>query len=231
MRLIFDHTMGFGKMQHETMLYFPFGATFEKHERGNALENGWFPITDNLWFQTRSTRIDLKIYKPSDKVKKIAKQIKYYPDVNMTEDKKKRLQEIYSKYLKHKAFSDRSLTIDDMIGNSHGHIYYVYNNKIIAFTFYKIIDDKYLSIEFAWDYEDPKLSMGHVTLYLESLYAKTRRCNYIYLSSGYEKCSLYKADYPGFQWWKGYEWSEDSEHFKQLCIADEQVEIKNFKFT
>lgn len=231
MRLIFDHTMGFGKMQHETMLYFPFGAVFEKSERGEALDNGWFPLTDNLWFQTRSTRINLAQYKPSKKIFKISKKIKYYPDVNMTEDKKNRLQEIYTKYLEYKGFTDRTLTIDDMIANSHGHIYYVYENKIIAFTFYKIIEDKYLSVEFAWDYVNPKLCMGHTTLYFEHLLAKIKKCNYIYLSSGYETCSIYKSEYPGFEWWKGYEWSDDVEHYKRLCIADEQVQIKNFKFT
>ena len=56
-----------------------------------------------------------------------------------------------------------------MIANSHGHIYYTHNNNIIAFTFYKIIGLNYLSVEFAWDYAIPKLSLGHVSLYLESL--------------------------------------------------------------
>ena len=223
--------MGFGKMMHETMLYYPFGATFEPHERANALETGWFPINNLMWFQSRSTRINLQKYYPSAKVSKLAREIKYYPDVNMTPIKKARLQEIYDKYVKHKGFRDLSLTIDDMIANSHGHIYYTHNNNIIAFTFYKIIGLNYLSVEFAWDYAIPKLSLGHVSLYLESLFARTQRCRYMYLSAGYEKCSIYKADYPGFQWWKGYEWSEDVDKFKSLCYSDEQVKILNFENT
>lgn len=223
--------MGFGKMSNETMLYFPFGAIFEPNERAEALNNGWFPINNTIWFQSRSTRIDLQKYKPSKKVLKVAKEIRYFPDVSMNAEKKARLQTIYDKYIRHKGFQDNSLTIDDMIQNSHGHIYYVYRNKIIAFTFYKIINGNYLSIEFAWDYEEPKLSIGHVSLYFETLFAKINRCRYMYLSSGYESCSIYKSEYPGFQWWKGYEWSEDVEHFKQLCLSDEKVEIQNFKFT
>lgn len=223
--------MGFGKMQHETMLYYPFGATFELHERSEALKTGWFPINNVMWFQSRSTRLNLKLYKPQKKILKLSKSIKYYPDVNMTPDKKSRLQTIYDKYILHKGFRDQSLTIDDMIANSHGHVYYTYENKIIGFSFYKIIDRNYLSVEFAWDYEQPRLSLGHVSIYCESLFAKTQRCNYMYLSAGYEKCSLYKSDYPGFEWWKGYEWSDDVDRFKELCYIDEQVEIKNFAST
>lgn len=231
MKLYFSHEMGFGKMQHETMLYYPFGATFENNEREYALENGWFPINNVMWFQCRSTRINLEKYLPSKKILKLSKEIKFYPDVNMTEEKKKRLQTIYDRYVRYKKFRDNSLTIDDMIQNSHGHIYYVHQNRIVAFSFYKIIGKSYLSIEFAWDYEDPKLSLGHTSIYFEYLFAKKHRCNYMYLSAGYEECSIYKSKYPGFQWWKGYEWSEDREHFTNLCIADEKVEIKNFKFT
>ncbi len=231
MKLYFNHEMGFGKMMHETMLYYPFGATFEPHERVGALETGWFPINNLMWFQSRSTRLDLQKYYPSKKILKLSKKIKYYPDVNMTPLKKRRLQEIYDKYVQHKGFKDLSLTIDDMIANSHGHIYYTYENNIIGFTFYKIINSNYLSIEFAWDYKNPRLTLGHVSIYFESLFARTQRCKYMYLSAGYEECSLYKADYPGFQWWKGYEWSEDVDKFKSLCYSDERVRITGFENT
>jgi len=223
--------MEFGKMQHQTMLFFPFGALFEPNERAWALANGWFPINNVVWYQSRSTRLNLSVYKPSKKILKISKNIKYFPDVSMNPDKKARLQAIYDKYIQHRGFQDNSLTIDDMIANSHGHIYYVYENKIVAFTFYKIIDGNYLSIEFAWDYENPKLSLGHVSIYFESIFAKINRCKYMYLSAGYESCSIYKASYPGFEWWKGYEWTDDAELFRDLCLADDKVEIKNFKFT
>lgn len=229
MKLIFNHEMGFGKMEHETMLYFPFAASFDKQEYGEALENGWIPLNDLLWYQCRSTRINLDMYKPSKKILKLSKKIKYFPDVNLTPEKKSRLQEIYSKYLKYKKFQDLSLTIDDMIKNSHGHIYYTYENKIVAFSFYKILSGNYLSVEFAWDYENPKLSLGHVSLYFEALFAKIHRCRYMYLSAGYEKCSMYKAEYAGFEWWKGYMWSMDPIKFKKLCLRDSEIQIKNFE--
>jgi hypothetical protein len=229
MKLYFSHEMGFGKMEHETLLYFPFAASFEKNEHNHALNNGWFPLNKEMWYQCRSTRLDLTEYKPSKKIIALSKKIKYYPDLNLNETKKNKLSEIYKKYIKYKGFGELSLTIDDMIANSHGYVYYAYENNIIGFSFYKIISGNFLSVEFAWDYENPKLSLGHVSIYMESLLARKYRCKKMYLGAGYEKCSLYKADYPGFEWWKGYEWSKDTEKYKSLCLRDQNVKILNFE--
>ncbi len=232
MRLIFNHEMGFGKMQQETMLYFPFAAIFEPSEYNEAFETGWIPINNSLWFQCRSTRIDLAKYSPEKKILKLSKNIKYFPHLTLTEEKKNILQKIYNKYMLKKGFNvGNSITVDDMIANSHGCIYYMSGKDIIAFSFYKIISGNYLSVEFAWDYENPKLSMGHVSIFLESMFAKKHRCKYMYLSAGYEKCSIYKASYPGFEWWKGYEWSDDKHLYKKLCILDENVKITGFDLT
>lgn len=231
MKLYFNHEIGFGKMQRESFLYVPFAAVFELHEKQTALENGWIPINNSMWFQCRSTRINLEKYYADKKIIKLSKKIKYFPHLTLTEEKKIILAKIYDKYITKKGFDPvNSLTIEDMINNSHGCIYYMYENSIIAFSFYKIISNNYLSIEFAWDYENPKLCMGHVSVYLEHIFAKNHRCKYMYLSAGYERCSVYKADYPGFEWWKGYEWSDDKDAYKNLCIADEKVEIRNFKY-
>jgi hypothetical protein len=53
MRIIFDHTHGFGKMANQSFIYAPAGAVVEKEEEVEALENGWFPMVGKLWFQTR----------------------------------------------------------------------------------------------------------------------------------------------------------------------------------
>lgn len=226
MKFICDHTFGFGKMQNQNIIYVPFGVMLEPNEYKEYLEQGWYPATNDIWFQTRSTRINLDMYKPTKTVLRLAKKVKYFPDVNMTNAKRERLSVIYDKYVAYKGYSD-DMSIDDIISNSHGHIYYVYNNEIIAFAFYKVINDAYLGIEFAWDYADPKLSLGHVNIYYNSLFAKFKRCKYIYLSSGYESCSIYKSKYPGFEWWKGYEWSNDVEHYRELCLRDDQTKIES----
>lgn len=225
MKLIFDHVNGFGKMAKESLLYYPAAAILDPHEYVWGLENGWFPLNKNMWFQSRSTRIDLTKYKTPKHIVKRAKKVSWHlwkPDVRI-------LTPIYEKYISHKEFSPNGLTIEDIVSNSDQILAYRYENKLVAFLAFKIIKNAFLSIEFAWDYSEPDLSLGHISRHAESIIARAKNCRYLYMSMGYETCSLYKANYLGFQWWTGYEWSEDINLYKKLCELDSRVEIRYFE--
>jgi hypothetical protein len=224
MRLLFDHVHGFGKMAQEAILYYPCAAIFEEYEYPMALETGWFPLNKHMWFQSRSTRIDLSLYKTGKSILKNSRKITWH----LWKPDKKLLGPIYEKYLAHKGYNGNNLTLDDICDNSNQILLYRRNGKFIGFLAFKIIGKAFLSVEFAWDYEEPQLSLGHVSRHVESLLAKQRGCRYIYMSSGYETCSLYKGDYLGFQWWKGYEWSSDVDMYRQMCHNDSAVEVKNY---
>jgi hypothetical protein len=224
MKLIFDHTHGFGKMASEALLYYPCGAIFEQREHEGALQTGWFPLNKHMWFQSRSTRIDLQKYKTRDSILKKSKGVTWH----LSRPDKKLLGPIYEKYLKYKLYNSNNLTLDDIMDNSMQIIVYRRKGKLVAFLAFKVVGKSFLSVEFAWDYEEPKLSLGHISRHVESLIARQRGCQYIYMSSGYETCSLYKSDYPGFEWWTGFEWSTDVDLYRKLCYSDSQVEIKNF---
>lgn len=229
MRLVFDHTRGFGKMTEQVVFYSPYGAIFEKHEYNKALEEGWFPVDNTIWYQSRSTRINVNDYTPSRTTKKLAKKISFFPDVSLNEYKKDRFREIYKKYREKKKFvSDYS--IDDMITNSHGQIIYAYENNIIGFMFFKTIGKNFLAVEFAWDYEKPNLSLGSVNIFYAHRLAKFKKCDYIYMGAGYESVCAYKANYEGFEWWSGYSWMTDKEMYKNLCYSDDKVILNNYKF-
>lgn len=220
-------------MRDQVIFHAPLGAFFDPNEYDNALETGWFPTGTNpssIWFQSRSTRIDLSVYQPNDTTLKISQKIKYFPDVNMTPAKKETLKEIYKKYLAYKGYKEQSYTIEDMISNSHGHIYYTYENKIIGFLFFKIVNKSFLAVEFAWDYENPKLSLGNVSMYYASQLARFKKCTHIYMSAGYESCSAYKANFKGFEWWTGYSWSKDVDTYANLCYDDDMVILINYKY-
>lgn len=229
MRLLFDHTHGFGKMTHESFVYVPFAAEFEKDEMPDALEKGWLPFNSNLWYQARSTRISLDLYEPTKTVMKTVKKIKHYVTIKIDEKHRPNLERIYKAYLEHKNFTNTGLTIDDIIGNSNGLIYYVYDGEIVAFSCFKIVGNGFISVEFCWDYAKPSLELGKASIYIESLYAKRKGCKYLYLLGGYESTCLYKANFPGFEWWKGYEWSTDKKEYKKLCKRDDEVKIVNFE--
>jgi hypothetical protein len=78
MKLLFDHIHGFGKMSKEALLYYPCGAIFEPSEEAQALETGWFPLNKHIWFQSRSTRIDLLKYKTRDSILKKSREVSWH---------------------------------------------------------------------------------------------------------------------------------------------------------
>jgi Arginine-tRNA-protein transferase, C terminus len=226
MKVIYDHTHGFGKMRDQAYIYAPVGAIVEESEHNKALQDGWCPLTKELWFQTRSTRIDIKAYKPDKKLIKKAKNIKFFFDVSLNDAKKKIFKEIFQKYIEHKNFKSQDYSLEDIINSSNGHVYYSYNNKIIGFCFFKLLAGNIFAVEFAWDYENPQLSLGKLNIHFLAYYAKMKKYNYLYLSSGYESCSIYKSDYEGFQWWTGLAWNSNKDYYRRLCNSDDRVKIE-----
>ena len=47
--------------------------------------------------------------------------------------------------------------------------------------------------------------------------------------AGYENCCRYKANYHGFEFWTGYEWSIDTELYNKLIDRDDSYDIRTIK--
>jgi hypothetical protein len=225
MKIIYDHTHGFGKMRHQAYVYMPIGAFVEDNEYETALESGWCPLQGSLWFQTRSTRINAKKYIPHKKILKQSKKIKFFFDIRLNDLKKQKFKEIYEKYIEYKKFSNFDLSLQDIINNSNGHLYYTHQNEIIGFCFFKILQNNMFAVEFAWDYKNPRLYLGKLNIHYLCTYAKMKGYKNLYLSSGYESCSIYKSDYEGFEWWTGMKWSNDTDYYRRLCMRDDNTKI------
>ena len=102
---------------------------------------------------------------------------------------------------------------------------YFYKDKPIAFTEAMMVDNHFMTGQFAWDYENPKLGMGtYATLY-EIKYCMDWSYQYYYFSYSYENSSAYKSKYDGFEFWTGRDWCKDKDVYNQLCKNDS--EIKN----
>jgi arginyl-tRNA--protein-N-Asp/Glu arginylyltransferase len=226
MKIIYDHTHGFGKMRDQSYIYAPVGALVEEKEYNEALETGWCPLTKNLWFQTRSTRISIKDYLPKKDLINKSKKVRSFFGISLDDQRKKIFQEIFDKYINHKKFKSQDYSLQDIINTSNGHVYYAERNKVIGFCFFKLLENNIFAVEFAWDYENPKLSLGKLNIHFLCNYAKMKKYNNVYMSSGYESCSIYKSDYQGFEWWTGLKWSKDVEHYRRLCYSDDKVKIE-----
>jgi arginyl-tRNA--protein-N-Asp/Glu arginylyltransferase len=222
MKVYFDHIEGFGKIKHYDFIFSdPYGILEEGELEDKVLREGWTPWGDK-WYNTRSTRIDLSIYKPSKTTRKLSKKIVVQAGNVLAE--KEAYIELYNKYCSYHSFS-RDINFDLFKDCS---VIEYHTDKLIGITLYKQFDTGFVAYEFIWDYEEPKLSLGTIAQMIECETAKLLNCEYVYLLGGYEKCCEYKSNYSGFEFWTGKEWSTDIELYKSLVVRDENINITGY---
>jgi hypothetical protein len=212
-KLFFDHITG--KLTNHDIIYSLTLAKFEEKEYCQAFEQGWIPLSwyytklDGLtWINARNTRLLLKKFTFSKKQRKI----------------------LSKKYIQYKKYYEKDYEEESEIFEKEDYIdwkyfIYYYKDKPIAFTELKVFDSKHvLTGQFAWDYENPKLSMGtYATLY-EIDWSIKNKCKKYYLSYGYEKSNIYKSRFDGFEFWNGKSWIDNKLIYKKLCEYDTEVE-------
>ena len=68
------------------------------------------------------------------------------------------------------------------------------------------------------------IPISDITLDMEIDWAANNYVRYFYMGSGYEQSSEYKANYRGFEWWTGTEWSRNKKEYRRLCRRDSKIE-------
>ena len=188
-----------------------------------AIENGWL-INNNEWYQTRSTRINIDKYLEKYNKPTLSKQrVGFFWNNDINDEIRDSIDKIYKQYCQYKKFdTDFKLHVDE---NRSGWLLVYDHDMPVAFTkclFYNVygMESQYT----AWNYHNPKLSISKKLVYYEMQKAKQLTIsNYLYIGQGYEIGSMYKADYPGFEWWTGSEWSTNIEEYKRLCARDSDI--------
>lgn len=72
-------------------------------------------------------------------------------------------------------------------------------------------------------YREESGSIGKRMLELEISWAYENGYDYLYIGSGHERGSTYKADIPGFEYWTGTTWSTNAIEYKNLCARDSEI--------
>ena len=242
MRTVIETT--FGKQENREIIFNDINLEdVGHHTEHEALKKG-FLIDDanneEIWYMSRSTRVCTAEtnYEEYNEQWEIVEEL--------TPTYSKRLEQILNKYIKKHNFNNFGRTLAP--SNRSKFFIYYQNNEIVAFTkmqFYPVPWQTgyqvwpYKGVEtymFAWDYANPELRLGEVTLQHEIAWAKRYKnpdgggdqgYEYLYTGPGYERSSIYKADVDGFEWWTGMEWSKDVKKYKQLCRRDSK--IRSFK--
>jgi arginyl-tRNA--protein-N-Asp/Glu arginylyltransferase len=178
-----------------------------------ALENGWL-IHNNEWYASRSVRIKLDEYKMRHE---LPNTITYQFTTYDLEPIKK----IYAEYKAYKKFDEDF----DIFSDSERAVWLIVKDDEVPVAFTKFIryNDGIESQFTCWNYHNPKLSIGKNIVDMEVWYTSALQLDYLYIGQGYEKGSIYKSQYPGFQWWTGTEWSTNKARYKELCSRDSNI--------
>jgi len=243
MKIFFDHIAG--NITNRELVYSPATAIFEDNEYEYAVESGWhiaeswgvddfawFNDTNasgkKVWYQARSTRIDTdKFSEKSRHRKRIRRAGLETKILDCTSVDNSLLWEVYRKYIDKKGFVDFYSNQEDLFKPVYGdrsYITYSKNGKLIAFSVLEEVGLKsVVALQFAWDYEDPDLGVGYINKLYQFRLMKDRSRRYMYLGNSYERPSLGKSDYAGFEWWDGRKWSGDISLFRFLLEKESDI--------
>jgi len=222
MRLFFDHTAG--RITHVDWQYSTMLATFLPDEHEAALETGWLmnEWDPPFWFQARQVRYSLKDLTDLKKFK--------YPQgvtfkvIPVSPVQFNKYNEIWETYLAFKGFekkTDFKESLDFEPENKK--VIEIYDKDyLVAFSIIRISPGP-VSLQFAWNYHRPKISLGMVSQRFEMEYLKSRGFSHHYVCPGYETTCIWKKRFPGFEFWTGVSWSTDRELYEKLCNKDSEI--------
>jgi hypothetical protein len=240
MELLFDHT--FGKQEQQDLVVCKPMAIVDQDEEAEAIDKGWLaldaPITDReVFYQSRSTRIDIDKYRPRYKRHEYEGEEIGLKVIDASEMVKLlSLPSIYKQYMRRKNFGADY----DPFGHYHKRdqfmVFYLGTaDNIVGFTKqkrYRYQEDNYSTID-NYDSQDlaglesvihaNSIPISDITLDMEIQWASDNYVRYFYMGSGYEQSSEYKANYRGFEWWTGAEWSTNKKQYKRLCRRDSRL--------
>ena len=240
MELIFDHTLG--KQENQDLVICKPLAFIDMAEEMEALDTGWLALdhpvlNKEVFYQSRSTRINLQKYKPRYKSHQWKNEDIGVKIIDASElVQLLGLQHIYKQYMKRKGFKMDYNPFAHYHRRDQFMLFYTGKpNNIIGFTKQKkyAYHEDYPTIDDIGPSDLAGLEsvihantvpISHITLDLEIIWAQDNMIGNYYLGSGYEKSSEYKANYKGFEWWTGSEWSKNKRLYRRLCRRDSTIE-------
>ncbi len=218
-------------------------AIFDADEENEAIDHGWLALDHpvgkhkEVFYQSRSTRVDMQKYRPRYKHHTYDGKQLGLKVIDASEMVKLlSLPSIYKQYMKRKKFGADY----DPFGHYHARdqfmVFYLGTaDNIVGFTKqkrYRYQEDHYSTID---TYDSPDLAglesvihantipISDITLDMELQWAADHHVAYFYMGSGYENSSEYKANYRGFEWWTGAEWSTNKKQYRRLCRRDSRL--------
>ena len=217
-------------------------AIVDSDEECEAIDRGWLAMDHpvmgrEVFYQSRSTRIDLDLYRPRYKSHTYKGEQIGYKIIDASEMVKLlSLPQIYTQYMKRKKFGADYDPFRHYHARDQFMVFYIGTaDNVVGFTKqkrYRFQEDNYSTID-TYDSRDlaglescihaNTVPITDITLDMEIEWASNNYVRYFYMGSGYENSSEYKANYRGFEWWTGAEWSRNKKQYKRLCRRDSRL--------
>ena len=240
MQIIWDHT--FGKQETQDLVVCKPMALVHDNEEDEALDDGWLALDEpvggkEVFYQSRSTRINLSRYRPRFKYPNYEGRPIGYKIIDASEMVRLlALPHIYKKYLARKSFPNLYDPFQHYHKRDQFMIFYIDRaDNIVGFTKqkrYSYGDQGNLDIDSIDTMQCSGIEsvihantipIGAECLEVELMWAHNNSVPYYYLGSGYEQSSEYKASWRGFEWWTGTEWSSNKKQYRRLCKRDSRI--------
>jgi len=241
MELLFDHTLG--KQEQQDLVICKPMAIVDPDEEAEAIDRGWLALDHpvmgkEVFYQSRSTRINLDLYRPRYKRHEYQGQEIGFKIIDASEMVKLlSLPSIYKQYMKRKNFGVDYDPFTHYHSRDQFMIFYLGTaDNVVGFTKqkrYRYQEDQYSTID-TFDSKDlagleslihaNTVPISGMTLDMEIEWASSNYVSYFYMGSGYEVSSEYKANYRGFEWWTGTQWSTNKKQYRRLCKRDSKIE-------
>jgi hypothetical protein len=216
MKIIIDHAFG---NQEDYDLQLVKLKLIDVTDDKEPLENGWL-FSDGQWYATRSTRLKISNYVKQPKPIK-GYRFEYRDQFEVTEE----VLRVYNQFVFIKNFQQR-YDLNNVIERSSG-LFVYRGDELVAFTKFVKYDCALESQFTAWDYSDPRASIGRRIIDFEVDICRKMGYDYLYIGQAYGIGCSYKTRLDGFEWWTGAEWSTDMEALNNLLERDSS--ITNFR--
>jgi len=213
MKTIINHI--FGNIDAYDYQGYKLSLDLEDDRESDALSQGW-GIQNGEWYASRMVRLDLS------KHNKLPKPVKQHTftiadNIYPTEE----IQRVFDDFVTARNFTPQYNISSDIYRVKWLLVHK--DERLVAFTKFLLYDGGIESQFTAWDYAEPKLSLGIKIVDYEVQYAKSLGLDYLYIGPGYGTTCLYKCRFDGFEFWTGSKWCDSVDEYHMLCNRDSSI--------
>lgn len=202
MKILFKHENGFFKNER---IFCEVYCLPENETHDELLNSGWLPSMEehNIWYQSRSCRLDIDKFVISSKRKNILNKIDYFVEKYNTQS--------YVDNFFEKFYENKKYNIFDLYKNCSDFFdikLLTIKHKELIVGFARFIEKKESNVFLNLSYLDsyPKLSLGTNSFFLLQEITRLQNKKYLYIYESYNDTFEYKSKFSNVEIWNGRSW-------------------------